>query len=73
VDVINKTPARRFVRFALAAVGMVPVHQRIIKADAQAFSARCLHIFFDEIAARPLFRGAVISQLRIEIAEAFMV
>ncbi len=52
---------------------MVPIHQRIVKADAQAFRARRINVFAHQIPARPLFRSAIVSQLRIKITEAFVV
>ena len=52
---------------------MVPVHQGIVEANAQSFGARGLHILADQIPARTLLGRAVVSQLCVEIAEAFMV
>src|SRR5436190_21976672 len=43
-----------------------------MEADPQAFSTCRRDIFANEVAPRPLLRRAVISELRIKIAEAFV-
>src|SRR5205807_4136912 len=58
---------------AACAVRMVPVHQRIIKTDAQAFTASGVHIFADEIAARSLPWRTIVRGFGVEVAEASMV
>src|SRR6185437_10825374 len=59
VNVIDETPARRFIRLAKRAVRVMPVHQRIVETEAQTFSASGFNIFTDEIATGTLFRGAI--------------
>src|SRR2546429_3578082 len=73
MNIIDEAFARGLILCAARAVGMVPVHQRIIKTDAQAFAASSIHIFADEIAARSLLWRAIIRGFGIEVAEAFMV
>ncbi len=61
-----------FVGGAERAIGMVPIHQGIVKAEAQAFRAGGFDVFTNEIAAGSLFWGAVFGQLGVEVAEAFV-
>src|SRR5262249_22721516 len=51
------------------AVGMVPIHERVVEADAQTLSTRSLDVFLDEIPPRTPFRRAIICRLRIEEAK----
>ena len=54
VGVFHEAHARRLIRQATRAVGVVPVHQGIVKAHAQPFSARRFHEFRHQIAAARL-------------------
>src|SRR5207245_1177000 len=69
----EEASARGLILRAACAVVMMPVHQRIIQTDAQAFAASSIHIFADEIAARSLLWRAIIRGFGIEVAETFMV
>ena len=51
---------------------MMPVHQRIIEADAQAFGPRRFDIFADHIALGTELDGIVVGELGVPVAEAFM-
>src|SRR6266478_1160997 len=51
---------------------MVPIHQGIVKAEAQAFGARGFDVFTNEIAAGSLFWSAVVGELGVKVAEAFV-
>ena len=68
----HKSLTRFFVCGTLGAVRMMPVHQRIVKAHMESFSARRFHIFADNIAARSLLGGVVVSELGVEVAKALM-
>src|SRR5712692_8795563 len=61
-----------FVGRAARAIGMVPVHQGVVEAEAQTFRARGFDIFTNEVAAWSLFRSAVVGELGVEVAEAFV-
>ena len=52
---------------------MVPVHQRIVEADAHALGAGGIDVLLDEVAAGALFGRAVIGEFGIEVAEALVV
>src|ERR1022692_1445326 len=67
--VIDKAPAGSLVGFADCAVGMMPVHQRVIKPHAQALSAGSIHKLANQVASRALLGCAVISQRRIPVAK----
>ena len=73
VDVVDKAAAGLLVGLAAGAVGMVPVHQRVVEAHAQAFGAGGFHVFLHQVAARTLFGGAVVGELAVEVAETFVV
>ena len=60
VNIVDKPLARLLVGGAARAIGMVPVHQRIVESDAQAFGARRIHVFAHQIASRALLGRAVI-------------
>ena len=73
VGVVDKAPAGGFVRLADGAVGMVPVHERVVEANAQAFGAGGFNEFADQIAAGPLLHGVVVGELGVPVAEALVV
>src|SRR5882724_948433 len=70
--VVDKSPAGRFVSRAGGAIGMVPVHQRVIETDAQAFGSRRVYVFLYQIAPGALLYGVVARQFCVPQAEAFM-
>ena len=72
MNVIDETAPRGFARFRSSAVGMMPIHQRIIETDAQTFGARGIDILAHQITTGSLLGRTIVGQLRIEIAEAFM-
>ena len=72
VRVFHKAHARRLIRQATRAVGVVPIHQGIIKAHAQTFGARRFHEFRHQVAAARLLGSAIVGELRFKIAEALM-
>ena len=54
VGVFHKAHTRRLIRQATSAIGVVPIHQGIVKAHAQALGARRFHEFRHQIAAARL-------------------
>ena len=72
MNVIDETAARSFVCFAESAIGVVPIHERIVEAVRQAFGLCGFDIFGDEIAASGLFGCAVVGELGIEVTKAFV-
>ena len=62
VDVIDEAPARGFVRGAARAIRMMPVHQRIVEAHAQALGARGLDVLLHQVAARALLGRAIVCE-----------
>src|SRR6267142_4079908 len=70
--VLDEALASVFVGGAACAIGMMPIHQRIVKAETQAFRASSFDIFMNEVAARALLRRTVIGELGVEVAEAFV-
>jgi hypothetical protein len=52
---------------------MVPVHQGVVEAHAKTFGADGFDVFLHQVAAGTLLGRAVIGQLGVEVAEAFMV
>src|SRR5437879_13242420 len=69
MNVFDEALARSLVRRAASAVGLVPVHQRIVKYDAHTFAASDVHIFADQLAAQSLLRQRLIGRLDIELAK----
>ena len=53
-------------------MGMVPVNQGIVKANLQALSPECVHVFPHQIPARGGVGAFVIGELGIEHAKAFV-
>src|ERR1700686_4225701 len=51
---------------------MVPIPQRIVEALAQSFRARGFDVFAGEVAARTLLWRAVVGELCVEVAKAFV-
>ena len=51
----------------------MPVHQRVVEADAQAFGASRLDVLLHQVAPAGLFRRAIIRVFRIEQAETLVV
>ena len=72
MNVFNETPACCFVFQAARAVGMMPIHQRIVESKTQAFRARGLDVFADQIASRSLLGRAIIGELGVEVTETFV-
>ena len=70
--VFHKTHARRLIRQAARAVGVVPIHQGIVKAHAQTLGARRFHELRHQVAAARLLGSAVVGELRFKIAEALV-
>src|ERR1700674_323068 len=68
----DKALARCFIGYASRSIRMVPVHQRVVEADAQSFCPRGVDEFAYQIASRRLLWRAVVGELRVEITEAFM-
>src|SRR6266851_3048659 len=73
VGVFDEALAGLLIGGAASAVGMVPVHERVVEADAQAFGAGGVDILADEIALGSLLGGAVVGELGVEVAEALVV
>src|SRR5919108_1992015 len=73
MNVFDEALACGLILGAARAVRMVPIHQRVIKSDAQALATYCIHIFPDEVAARSLFWRTIVGGFSVEVAEAFMV
>ena len=69
----DKALTRRLVGLAACAIGMVPVHQRVVEAYSQAFRARRFHVLPYQVPSRTLLGRAIVRQLGIEHAEAFVV
>src|SRR5580704_6281571 len=65
----DKALAGGFVSLAASAVGMVPIHQRIVEAHAQPLCAGGVDEFANQISSRPLSRSAVVGELGVEVAE----
>ena len=72
MDVIHETASCSFVRLAASAVGMVPIHQRIVESEPQTFGACCIDILANEIPSRSLLRRAIFGEFCIEVTEAFV-
>src|SRR5262249_19221180 len=72
VNVIDEAAARGFISLATGSVRVMPIHQRIVETETQAFGPRRIDILTNEIASRPLFGRAVVSELRVEVAEPFV-
>src|SRR5215831_15389908 len=70
--VFDETLARIFVRGAAGAIRMMPVHQRVVKADAQPFGSRSFDVLTHQIASGALLGGAVVRQLCVPQTEALM-
>src|SRR6267154_5613347 len=67
--VFDEALASVFVGGAACAIGMMPIHQRIVKAETQAFRASSFDVFMNEIAAGALLCRAVVGELGVEVAE----
>src|SRR2546428_13953174 len=61
-----------FIRLATSAVGMMPIHQRIVESKTQTFRARALDVFAHKIASGSLLGRAIIGKLGIKVTEAFV-
>src|SRR5262249_49534502 len=72
MGVFDEALARIFVGCAARTIRMMPIHERVVEADAQPLRPRSFHIFTDEVAAGALFRSAIICQFRVPHAEALM-
>ena len=72
VDVFDESFAGLGIRLAAGAVGMMPVHQRVVEADAHPLFAGSFHILPDQVPAGTLFGGTIICGFRIEMAEALV-
>ena len=70
---IEEAAAGGFVRGAQRAVGMVPVHQRVVEADLEIELAAGLDVLAHQIASRPALDGVVVGLLRVPQAEALVV
>src|SRR5690349_21808720 len=70
--VVNKTPARGSIGSALCPIGVMPVHERVIKPNSQTFGARCLYVFAYQIPPWTLLGCVVVRELRIPQAEALV-
>src|SRR5437868_15155205 len=70
--VFDETLASVFVGGAACAIGVVPIHQRVVKAEAQALRAGGFDVFMNEIAAGALFCCAVVGELGVKVAETFV-
>src|SRR5437016_1627924 len=68
--VSDKPLPSRFISGTACAVGMVPIHQRIVEAHAQTFRPRGVYEFTHQVASRSLFGSTVVGELGIELAEA---
>ena len=73
VGVVDKALAGFGVGFAADAVGVVPVHERVVEADAEAFGAGGFDELADEVAPGALLHGVVVGELGVPHAEAFVV
>ena len=51
---------------------MVPVHQRIVEAEAQAFRACCVDVFPHEIATWAALGRTIVREFGIEVTEALV-
>src|SRR5689334_3306234 len=71
--VVDEAATRRLVGFAASAVGMVPIHERVVEAEAQALATGRLDVLGDKIASSSLFRSAKVRELGVKEAKAFMV
>ncbi len=72
VGVLDEALARGFVSLADCAVGVVPVHERVVEADAEAFGAGGIDKLADQVAAGTLLGGAVVGELGIPMAKALV-
>ena len=72
VNIVDETAAGLLVGGAARAVGMMPVHQRIVKAHAASFGSRGFDVFGHQIPPRSLFRSRVVGQLGVEHTETFV-
>ena len=66
MNIIDKPSAGRLVVCTACAIGMVPVHQGIIKSYAKAFRTSGLNIFFNKIASGGLSWRTIIGRLGVE-------
>src|ERR1017187_2662616 len=73
VGVGDEALARLLAGLAFGAVGMVPVHERVIEAHAEAFGTGGVDVLADKIAARTLLGCAIVGELGIPMAETFVV
>src|SRR6267154_3026441 len=70
--VFDETLASVFVGGAACAIGVVPIHQRIVKAETQAFRASSFDVFMNKVAAGALLCRAVVGELGVKVAETFV-
>src|SRR5438270_6752385 len=61
-----------FIRCAPRSVRMMPVHQRVVEADAQSFCPRGVDEFAHQIASHRLLWRAVVGELGVEMTETFV-
>ena|SRR5947207_10439788 len=67
--VFDKTFAGIFIGGAACAIRVMPVHERVVEADAQPFGSRSFDVFTDQISAGALPGSAIVRQLRVPQAE----
>jgi len=57
VGVVDEALPGGGIGFGQSPIGMVPIHERVIKTDAHIFRARRFHIFLHQIAAGAQLRA----------------
>src|SRR5579864_2688523 len=72
MSVSDKSLPCCFIGCAPRSIRMMPVHQRVVEANAQSFCPRGVDEFAHQIAACRLLRRAVVGELSVEITEAFV-
>ena len=73
VRIVDKALAGGWIGGADGAVRVMPVHERVVDADLEAFSAGSFDELADEIALWALLHGVVVGEFGVPHAEAFVV
>jgi len=72
VGVVDEALAGFGIGSAASAIGMMPIHKRVVEADAETLGASGLDEFADEVSLRPLPGSAVVGELGVPETEALM-
>src|SRR5665213_2102264 len=65
--------ARRLIGSTTRAIRMVPIHQRIIEANAKSLRTSCVHELAYQVTFAGGFRRAIAGKLTVEETESFVV